>query len=119
VLDKAEAVEFFSKISTIIDEESAQYYSEPRVMQLFEKFDEDKNGYLDKSETALLMKYVFSKPMDNVSHKHIENEKDEAFKRAYSEAMMNGGCWNDPDFPPVKKSICTNDEDNTYDDITW
>ena len=40
------------KIAEIIQPDRAKYYDKTKFEQLFDKFDEDKNGFLSKGETA-------------------------------------------------------------------
>jgi len=61
MLDRAEAKTFLAEIKEHMAEERAGNYSEENFEKLFDKFDEDKNGFLEKFEMAVLLKKVFKK----------------------------------------------------------
>jgi Ca2+-binding EF-hand superfamily protein len=49
-LDKQEAEPFLDMVALIIQGDRAKNYEKLKFIELFEKFDEDKNGYLSKTE---------------------------------------------------------------------
>ena len=62
LLDKAEAKNYLAKLKEIVSAERAANYSEDNFERVFNVFDEDKNGFLTKSEMAVLIKKLFAKP---------------------------------------------------------
>ena len=64
MLDRGEAKTFLGDLVQIISSERAQNYKEENFEALFTKFDEDKNGFLEKAEMAVFIKKVFRKPKE-------------------------------------------------------
>ena len=62
-----EAKEFLLDIQKIIENDRAKNFDMQELPVLFEKFDEDNNGYLTKGQMAQLIKLVFNKTKDSVS----------------------------------------------------
>ena len=58
-MDKDEAENFVKEVSKTIDQERAKNFDIDEFPQLFETFDEDKNGFLSKAEMAQFIKVVF------------------------------------------------------------
>ena len=46
----------------MMTEERAKNYDESKFEQIFDKYDEDKNGFIEKSEMTTLIKMTFRKP---------------------------------------------------------
>jgi Ca2+-binding EF-hand superfamily protein len=62
-LDKEEAFNFVKILSDCIDDLSrVQNFSWYSFAAIFDKFDEDNNGFLEKAEMAVLIKQVFRRP---------------------------------------------------------
>lgn len=61
LLDRGEAKNFLNKLKEIVSKERAGNYSEENFEKVFTQFDEDKNGFLTKSEMAVLIKKIFAK----------------------------------------------------------
>lgn len=59
MLDKEECFKYLSIIKQNCSEERAKNYVEKDFEMLFERFDEDKNGFIEKSEMAIFLKKVF------------------------------------------------------------
>ena len=59
MLDKEECFKYLSIIKQNCCEERAKNYDEKDFEMLFERFDEDKNGFIEKSEMAIFLKKVF------------------------------------------------------------
>jgi len=55
-LDREEAKKFLNALSGIMEPERAANYTDSAFERVFTKFDEDKNGFLEKSEMAVLIK---------------------------------------------------------------
>ena len=60
-LDRAEARTFVFEISQCIERERAKNYNPLNFDQLFDRFDENKDHFLSKSEMAVFIKKVFNK----------------------------------------------------------
>jgi Ca2+-binding EF-hand superfamily protein len=61
-LDRKEAKTYLNEISKCIDKDRAENYDKEKFDQLFEKFDENGDNFLSKSEMSVLIKKVFKKP---------------------------------------------------------
>jgi Ca2+-binding EF-hand superfamily protein len=61
MLDKEECKNFLNELKKITNEDRAANYKEENFEKLFEKFDDDKNGFMEKSELSVLIKQVFKK----------------------------------------------------------
>ena len=59
MLDRAETKDFIDKIIKHMAPERARNYHPEEFDQLFDKYDEDKNGFIEKSEMAVFIKQVF------------------------------------------------------------
>lgn len=60
LLDKAEAIKFIAEIKENVADDRSGNYSEDKFETVFTKFDENKDGYLEKAEMAVLIKKVFA-----------------------------------------------------------
>lgn len=60
-LDRSEARKFVKEIQRVIDKERAQFYDESKFDALFDRFDENNDRFLSKSEMAVFIKKVFNK----------------------------------------------------------
>ena len=61
-LEKQEAQDFLEQIQTnLILPDRSTNFKKSNFSELFNNFDEDKNGHLDKGEMATLIKKVFKK----------------------------------------------------------
>lgn len=58
-LDRDEAKPFLEDVKGLMSEEKAAFYNTNTFDVQFTKFDEDKNGFLEKSEMGVLIKKVF------------------------------------------------------------
>jgi len=56
ILSKDECKDFIEELSTYTAAERANNYDQSKFDHIFEKFDEDKNGYIEKAEMAVLIK---------------------------------------------------------------
>jgi len=56
MLDKIECKEFLREIVQVTVPERACNYDEDDFDSLFDKFDDDKNGYIEKSEMVQFLK---------------------------------------------------------------
>ena len=60
-LNKKEALEFLEEVSKCIDKERAENYDQIKIENEFLKFDDNKDGFLSKSEMAVFIKKTFKK----------------------------------------------------------
>jgi Ca2+-binding EF-hand superfamily protein len=60
-MDKKEAKAFLSEVKKIVVPERAENYKEEDFDKLFKKFDDDKDGFMDKTEMSVFLKQVFKK----------------------------------------------------------
>ena len=61
-LDRAKSLKFLKELArNIEDQDRARNFDSGSFNQLFNKFDENQNGLLEKSEMAILIKKVFAK----------------------------------------------------------
>lgn len=56
MLDKEECRNFLNELKKVTIPERAENYKEENFEKLFDKFDEDKNGFMEKSELSVLIK---------------------------------------------------------------
>jgi len=56
MLDRKECRAFINELRKHLSEERASNYNEAQFDSLFERFDEDKNGFIEKSEMAVFIK---------------------------------------------------------------
>jgi len=80
MLDKAECKNFLTELKKITIESRAANYKEENFEKLFDKFDDDKNGFMEKSELSVLIKQVFKqtkedKKLDKAKEKPKNKEK--------------------------------------------
>ena len=61
-LDPTEAKAFMDELQKNCVEDRKDNYKPDDFENLFNKFDDDKNGFLEKSELAVLIKFVFKTP---------------------------------------------------------
>ena len=82
MLDKSETQRFLKMAKQYTNAERAQNYDETNFNKIFEEYDEDKNGFIEKGEMAVLLKKVFAAPK-------AETKKAGAkFKAANNESLM-------------------------------
>ena len=62
MLDKKELQEFLKEISKHVTLDRSYNYKEANFDKIFEEFDDDKNGFIQKSEMANFLKKIFKKP---------------------------------------------------------
>ena len=60
-LDKVEAKAFLDQVVKIIDKDRAGNYDPKQFDVIFEKFDENNDKFLSKSEMSVVIKKVFTK----------------------------------------------------------
>ena len=58
-LEHAEAKQFIANATYLIRTDRAENFDPANFDKIFNEFDEDQNGYLDKGELATLIKKVF------------------------------------------------------------
>jgi hypothetical protein len=78
-LDREEARSYVFEISECIDRDRAKNYDPDNFDQLFNRFDENNDEYLSKSEMATFIKKIFTKPQNKsiVSHVTPRRKKGE------------------------------------------
>ena len=54
-------MEFAVRINTFIIDDKVKNVSVSKFNKIFDEFDEDQNGYLNKAEMAVLMKKILKK----------------------------------------------------------
>ena len=59
---------------------SPTYIEESKVRELFEKYDKDKNGTLEKKEFKKIMKDILRDLDENISESKLTEVADEGFK---------------------------------------
>lgn len=67
MLDKSECKSFIQIVTNFIAPERAQNYNAKDFTKLFNLYDEDKNGFISKSEMAVFLKKVFVIPKNKVN----------------------------------------------------
>jgi Ca2+-binding EF-hand superfamily protein len=60
-LDKAECKVFLGKLKDMMAEDRAANYDETKLDEIFAKYDEDNDGFMEKFEMTGLIKKVFKK----------------------------------------------------------
>lgn len=73
-LDLVEGKAFMVELQKIATEDRKNNFKEEDFEKMFEKFDEDKNGFLEKSELAVLIKHVFKTPADVKARQAAQNK---------------------------------------------
>jgi hypothetical protein len=61
-LDRKEAKPYLDQIAKCIDKDRAENYDKEKFDALFERFDENGDNFLSKSEMSVFIKKVFKKP---------------------------------------------------------
>merc|ERR1711908_134235 len=64
-LDRKEAKTYLDDIYKIIDKDRASNYDKAKFDEVFDKFDENGDNFLSKSEMSVLIKKVFKKQVPN------------------------------------------------------
>lgn len=59
ILSKEECKDFVEELKTYTVAERGNNYDESKFDEMFDEFDEDQNGYIEKAEMAVLIKRVF------------------------------------------------------------
>lgn len=85
MLDKVECKNFLSELKKITSKDRADNYKEEDFEKIFVKFDDDKNGFLEKSELAVLIKQVFKK---SKAAKNMEKAKDKSKNKELLSKIM-------------------------------
>ena len=62
MLDKKECKGFLEGLLKYLKEERRNNYNEANFEKIFDEYDEDKNGFIEKSEMAVLIKKTFRAP---------------------------------------------------------
>ena len=63
---------FIEKVTQSIEGGRASNYDKDKFDEMFERFDEDHNGYLSKVEMAQFIKVLFRNEQDGVDKKGIQ-----------------------------------------------
>lgn len=95
MLNKEECKNFLAELKKIANDGRAENYKEEDFDTIFDKFDEDKNGFLEKSELAVLIKQVFkksenAKKKEKAKDKKKNQEKLSVIMKDYLKNFENG-----------------------------